>query len=86
VWIHSTYVSSTNTVIPKKLNVRAGPGENYSVVGKDRWRRARERDFPLKVIGSKSKRRPESYCIRGGEKYIKQEGKVHDVPNCGHDC
>jgi len=34
VWVHSLYVdSATKTVKPKKLNVRSGPGENYTIVG-----------------------------------------------------
>ena len=34
VWVHSSFIDSTNkTVVPKKLNLRAGPGENYSVLG-----------------------------------------------------
>lgn len=33
VWVHSSYVDANKTVKPKKLNVRTGPGENYSVVG-----------------------------------------------------
>jgi uncharacterized protein YgiM (DUF1202 family) len=34
VWVHSSYIDSTNkVVVPKKLNVRTGAGENYSVVG-----------------------------------------------------
>jgi len=34
VWVHSSYVdASTKTVTPKKLNIRSGPGENYSIVG-----------------------------------------------------
>lgn len=33
VWVHSSYVDDNKTVKPKKLNVRTGPGENYSVVG-----------------------------------------------------
>jgi len=33
-WIFASYVDATNkTVLPKKLNLRAGPGENYSVLG-----------------------------------------------------
>ncbi len=51
VWVHGTFVDATNkAVLAAKLNVRSGPGENYSVVGqllrgetvteigaKDRW-------------------------------------------------
>jgi uncharacterized protein YgiM (DUF1202 family) len=34
VWVHSNFIDRTNmTVIPAKLNIRSGPGENYSVVG-----------------------------------------------------
>ena len=35
VWVHSMFVdSTTKTVKAKKLNLRSGPGENYSVVGR----------------------------------------------------
>ncbi|MDW8381565.1 MAG: SH3 domain-containing protein [Verrucomicrobiota bacterium] len=34
VWIHSLYVDPTNKVVlPARLNLRAGPGEQYSVLG-----------------------------------------------------
>ena len=34
VWVESRIIDATNkTVLPKKLNLRAGPGENYSVLG-----------------------------------------------------
>ncbi len=34
VWINGNFLEGTNkTVRPKRLNVRGGPGENYSVVG-----------------------------------------------------
>lgn len=34
VWVYSAFVDKTSkTVLPKKLNLRAGPGENYSVLG-----------------------------------------------------
>ena len=33
VWVHSSYITADKTVKPKKLNVRSGAGENYSVVG-----------------------------------------------------
>jgi len=34
VWVRSQFVDATSkTVTPKKLNLRAGPGENYSVLG-----------------------------------------------------
>jgi uncharacterized protein YgiM (DUF1202 family) len=34
VWVNTSFIDGTNqTVKPKKLNVRSGPGENYSVIG-----------------------------------------------------
>lgn len=34
VWVNTAYVNAaTKAVIPKKLNLRAGPGENYSILG-----------------------------------------------------
>lgn len=34
VWIYAPFIDATSkTVSPKKLNLRAGPGENYSVLG-----------------------------------------------------
>lgn len=34
VWLNSTYIdAASNTVKARKLNLRAGPGENYSVIG-----------------------------------------------------
>jgi len=34
VWINSSFLDATNkTVRPKKLNIRGGPGENFSVLG-----------------------------------------------------
>jgi uncharacterized protein YgiM (DUF1202 family) len=32
-WINTAFISPTNTVLPKKLNVRSGASENYSVIG-----------------------------------------------------
>ena len=33
IWVDAKYVDSNSTVSSKKLNLRAGPGENFSVVG-----------------------------------------------------
>ncbi len=33
LWVDSKYVDASGVVSAKKLNLRAGPGENYSVVG-----------------------------------------------------
>jgi uncharacterized protein YgiM (DUF1202 family) len=35
VWVHSQYIDpAAKTVKPRRLNLRGGPGENYSVVGR----------------------------------------------------
>src|SRR5687768_14627204 len=35
VWVHSSFIDSdTKTVKPNRLNMRGGPGENYSVLGR----------------------------------------------------
>jgi SH3-like domain-containing protein len=34
VWVRASFIDESNKVVlPKKLNLRAGPGENYSVLG-----------------------------------------------------
>jgi SH3-like domain-containing protein len=33
VWVNSSYLDANHTVTPAKLNVRAGAGENFSIVG-----------------------------------------------------
>lgn len=34
VWVNSAFISASNqTVLPRRLNLRSGPGENYSVIG-----------------------------------------------------
>jgi SH3-like domain-containing protein len=33
VWVNSAFLDANKAVVPKKLNLRGGPGENYSVIG-----------------------------------------------------
>jgi uncharacterized protein YgiM (DUF1202 family) len=33
VWVNTSFLTTNKTVIPKKLSLRAGPGENYSRIG-----------------------------------------------------
>jgi uncharacterized protein YgiM (DUF1202 family) len=50
VWVDSSFIdAATKTVKPKKLNLRAGPGENYSVLG------VVERGTPVTETGAKGK-------------------------------
>jgi uncharacterized protein YgiM (DUF1202 family) len=47
-WLNTKFVdATTKTVLPKKLNLRAGPGENYSVLG------TIERGTPVNEITTK---------------------------------
>jgi uncharacterized protein YgiM (DUF1202 family) len=43
-WVYAAYIDPTNkTVLPKRLNLRSGPGENFSVLGRlDRGDAVRE--------------------------------------------
>lgn len=34
VWVSSHFINADKAVIPKRLNVRSGPGENYSILGR----------------------------------------------------
>ncbi len=35
VWVHGHFIDKTaKTVVPKRLNTRSGPGENYSILGR----------------------------------------------------
>jgi uncharacterized protein YgiM (DUF1202 family) len=47
IWVHSSYLNPDKTVKPKKLNIRTGAGENYSVVG------SIEQGTPVKEISTK---------------------------------
>jgi uncharacterized protein YgiM (DUF1202 family) len=47
-WVHNMFINPANqTVLPRRLNVRSGPGENYSVIG------LLQRGDPLKAITTK---------------------------------
>jgi uncharacterized protein YgiM (DUF1202 family) len=48
VWVHTSFINASNkTVVPRKLNVRSGPGENYSVLG------LLKRGEPVKELSTK---------------------------------
>ncbi len=71
VWVHSSFVSSNKTVIPKKLKLRAGPGEEYSVLG------IVKRGDELKEAGAKGDwleiEAPPEACGFVAARYLKQE-------------
>lgn len=79
VWVHASYVDATNKVVlPKKLNVRSGPGENYSVVG------LLEHGAPVKEISTKGDwmeiQAPADAYAFIAAMYLKQEGTPAAVP------
>lgn len=47
VWVNRLYVDTNGAVLPAKLNVRTGPGENYSVAG------LLHRGDPIKELSTK---------------------------------
>jgi uncharacterized protein YgiM (DUF1202 family) len=79
VWVNTAYIDRTNkTVLPRRLNLRAGPGENYSVVG------LLERGAPVKEITTKGnwteiEPPPTAYAFVAAE-YLKQEALVAAAP------
>src|SRR5688572_20461655 len=79
VWVHATYIDASNKVVlPKRLNVRAGPGENYSIVGQ------MEKGAPVKEISAKGnwleiEAPADAYAFLAA-RYLKQEGPAAEVP------
>jgi uncharacterized protein YgiM (DUF1202 family) len=72
VWVNSHFLDGTNkTVLPKKLNLRAGPGENYSVLG------VVERGTPLTALTERGEwtqiEPPATACAFIAAMYLKQE-------------
>lgn len=79
VWVHASYIDATNKVVlPKRLNVRAGAGENYSIVG------LIERGAPVKEISTKGNwleiEAPADAYAFVAARYLKQEGPAAAVP------
>jgi len=79
VWVHTTYIDASNKVVlPKRLNVRAGPGENYSIVG------LVEKGAPVKEISVKGNwleiEAPADAYAFVAARYLKQEGPEVAVP------
>ncbi|HZF02562.1 MAG TPA: SH3 domain-containing protein [Methylomirabilota bacterium] len=79
VWINAKYIDAdTKTVKSKKLNLRAGPGENFSVVG------SVERGTPVSQIETKGSwikiEPPASTYAFVAAMYLKQEAPVATTP------
>ena len=75
VWVNASFIDATSkTVVPKKLNLRAGPGENYSVVG------LIEKGAPVRELATKNnwmeiEAPANAYAFVAAE-YLKQEAPV----------
>jgi uncharacterized protein YgiM (DUF1202 family) len=79
VWINSSFINTTNnTVLPKKLNVRSGAGENYSVIG------LMQRGDALKTVTTKGDwteiEPPASAYGFVAAQYLKQEAAAPTPP------
>ena len=79
VWINSSFINATNkTVLPEKLNLRSGPGENYSVIG------ILQRGDALKEVTTQGDwteiEAPASAYAFVATQYLKQEASAPPTP------
>ena len=79
VWVNTAFINATNqTVMPKKLNLRSGPGENYSVIGR------LQRGDAVKEITTKGDwteiEPPASAYAFVAAQYLKQEAPAPPAP------
>jgi len=79
VWVHSTFIETTNSSVkPKRLNMRGGPGENYSVVGilaqGDVVKEVSRKGVWIEIAASEK-----AYAFVAAE-YLRQEGVAPTVP------
>lgn len=79
VWVNTGFIDATNkTVKPKKLNVRSGPGENFSVLGR------LVRGDPVNQVGAKGDwleiEAPTNAYAFVAAQYLRQEPTVPTPP------
>ena len=79
VWVNSLFINPSNqTVLPKRLNLRSGPGENYSVIG------MLQRGDALKAITTKGDwteiEAPANAYAFVAAQYLKQEPPAPPAP------
>jgi uncharacterized protein YgiM (DUF1202 family) len=72
VWVNAAFIDATNkTVVPKKLKLRGGPGENYSYLG------LLKQGDEVKSVGAKGDwmeiEAPAEACAFVAAQYLKQE-------------
>jgi uncharacterized protein YgiM (DUF1202 family) len=78
VWVNAKFVDVTNSVVTaKKLNLRGGPGENYSVLG------VVDKGTPITAVTTKDDwiqvQTPTSAFAFVAASYLKQEGTIMDT-------
>ena len=79
VWVSTAFINTTNqTVLPKKLNARSGPGENYSKIG------LLQRGDAVKAVTTKGdwteiEPPPNAYAFVAAQ-YLKQETPAAPAP------
>lgn len=78
VWVHSSYLNADKTVKPKKLNIRTGAGENFSIVG------TLEQGTAVKEISTKGNwtqiEAPADAFAFVAASYVHQDGTAPTVP------
>jgi len=79
VWVNTTFIDeATKTVKPKKLNLRGGPGENYSIIG------SLEKGATVKEIQTRGAwveiEPPAGAFAFVAAQYLKQEAPAAPVP------
>lgn len=78
VWVHGSYLNADKTVKPKKLNVRTGAGENYSIVG------TLEQGTTVKEVSTKGNwteiEAPADAFAFVAASYVQQDGSSATVP------
>jgi uncharacterized protein YgiM (DUF1202 family) len=78
VWVNSSFISTNKTVLPKQLKLRAGPGENYSVLG------IIKRGDEVKELSTKADwteiEAPAEACGFVAAQYLKQEATPPEPP------
>src|SRR4029078_6964638 len=78
VWVNSSFISTNKTVIPKKLSLRGGPGENYSRLG------TIKQGDEVKQVGSKGDwieiEAPAEACGFVAAQYLTQEATPVEKP------
>jgi len=79
VWVHSQFIATTNSSVkPKRLNMRGGPGENYSIVGVlaqgDVVKEVSRKGVWIEIAA------PEKAYAFVAAEYLKQEGTLPSVP------